>query len=104
MVGDVVLTPLPFTDLSEIKVRPAVIVADVGTQDWVLCQITSKAPARDRHVLIAPTDMRTGRLRRRSWVRPDRLYTLNESVFRRTIGRLSAAKHAEIAAAVRSLF
>ena len=48
--------------------------------------------------------MKSGRLRFRSWVRPDRLYTVNERVFRRTIGRLSAAKHAEVSAAVRSLF
>ena len=46
MVGDVVLAPFPFTDLSEIKVRPAVVVADVGTQDWVLCEITSRSPAK----------------------------------------------------------
>ena len=104
MVGDVVLAPLPFTDLSEIKVWPAVVVADVGTQDWVLCQITSKSPAGDRQIPIGPIDMKRGRLRHESWVRPDRLYTVNERVFRHTIGRLSAAKHAEVAAAVRSLF
>ena len=104
MVGDVVLAPLPFTDLSEIKVRPAVVVADVGTQDWVLCQITSRSPEGDRHIPIGPADMKRGRLRRRSWVRPDRLYTVNDRVFRHTIGRVSASKHAEIAAAVRSLF
>ena len=104
MVGDVVLAPFPFTDLSEIKVRPAVVLADVGTQDWVLCQITSRPPAGDRHILIGPNDMKRGSLRRRSWVRPDRLYTVNERIFRRTVGRLSPAKYAEIAAAVRSLF
>ena len=76
MVGDVVLTPLPFTDLSEIKIRPAVVVADVGTQDWVLCQITSKPSARDRHISIGTADMQRGKLRRQSWVRPDRLYTV----------------------------
>ena len=104
MVGDVVLAPLPFTDLSEIKVRPAVVVADVGTQDWILCQITSRPPSRDRHIPIEPDDMQRGRLRRRSWARPDRLYTVNQRVFRHTVGRLSTAKHAEITAAVRSLF
>ena len=104
MVGNVVLAPLPFTDLSEIKVRPAVVVADVGTQDWILCQVTSRSPSRDRHIPIVPKDMKRGKLRFQSWVRPDRLYTVNERVFRRTVGRLSVAKRAEIAAAVRSLF
>ena len=48
--------------------------------------------------------MAGGRLKHRSWARPDRLTTLNDSVFERRLGRLSTAKHAEIAAAVRSLF
>ena len=104
MVGDVVLALLPFTDLSDIKVRPAVVLADVGEQDWILCPVTSKSPTRDMQIPIGPGDMQRGRLRRQSWVRPDRLYRVNERVFRRTIGRLSADKHAQIAAAVRSLF
>ena len=47
--------------------------------------------------------MTTGKLKLRSWARPDRLTTLNDAVFERRLGRLSTAKHAEIAAAVRSL-
>ena len=104
MVGDVVLAPFPFTDMSGTKVRPAVVLADVGMQDWILCQITSASSARDRHISIGSDDMTGGSLRFRSWARPDRIYTVNERIFRRTVGRLSAAKHAEIAAAVRSLF
>ena len=104
MVGDVVLAPFPFTDLSDVKIRPAVVVADVGMQDWVLCEITSSPQVRDRYISIGRNDMETGTLKVRSWARPDRLTTLNGSVFERRVGRPSAAKHAEIAAAVRSLF
>ena len=104
MVGDVVLAPFPFTDLSNLKIRPAVVLADVGMQDWVLCEITSSPQVRDRYIAIRPDDMDRGSLRPRSWARPDRLTTLNDSVFERRLGRLSAAKHAEITIAVRSLF
>ena len=104
MVGDVVLTPFPFTDLSQVKTRPAVVLADVGMQDWVLCEITSSSHLRDLHIAIGPGDMTKGKLKFRSWARPDRLTTLNDTVFERTLGHLSASKHAEIAAAVRTLF
>ena len=104
LVGDVVLTPFPFTDLSDIKIRPAVVVADVGMQDWVLCQITSRAPTGKLHIAIGPNDMEGGLLRLRSWVRPDRLYTVNDGVFQKTLGQLSSTKMAEVRAAVRSLF
>ena len=104
MIGDLVLTPFPFTDLSDAKIRPAVVIADVGMRDWIVCEITTGRQMRDRYIPIAEHDLEDGELRRRSWVRPDRLTTLNESVFLDTIGHVTAAKRAEIAAAVRGLF
>ncbi len=80
------------------------VLADVGMQDWVLCEITSSPQVRDLYIAIGPSDMERGRLRLQSWARPDRLTTLNDSVFERRLGRLSAGKRAEISAAVRSLF
>jgi hypothetical protein len=41
-VGTVVLVSFPFSDLSHSKLRPAVVTAHVGRDDWILCQITSK--------------------------------------------------------------
>ncbi len=59
---------------------------------------------RDLYIAIEPDDMVRGRLRFRSWVRPDRLTTLNDGVFEKTLGRLTDYKRSEIVAAVRSLF
>ena len=44
-VGSIVLLPFPFSDLSNSKIRPALILAAAGRGDWILCQITSKAYA-----------------------------------------------------------
>ena len=104
MVGDVILAPFPYTDLSNAKTRPAVVVADVGMQDWILCEITSSSQIRNRYISIDPQDMLGGSLRLRSWVRPDRLVTLNDSVFVKVLGQLTYSKRSEISAAVRSLF
>ena len=104
MVGDVVLTPFPFTDLTGAKVRPAVILADVGMEDWVVCEIICNSQTREGYIPISDADMDEGGLRQPSYARVDRLYTLNESVFRRTLGRVSAAKMEEIAAITRALF
>ena len=103
MVGDVILTPFPFTNLQDTKLRPAVVLADVGSKDWILCQITSR-PARDRSIIIRADDMDSGELRLLSWARPDRLSTLNEGIFRRKVGQLTDQKLEEITAAVRDLF
>ncbi len=40
--GDVVVVPFPFSDLTEAKRRPALIVSVLRGDDVILCQITSK--------------------------------------------------------------
>ena len=104
MVGDIVLAPLSFTDLSGSKNRPVLVVADVGMQDWVVCQITSQYPGRPREIAITKNDMQSGRVINDSWVRPGRLSTLNEGLFSPPVARLATSKLAEVLAAVRSLF
>ena len=42
MKGDVVVIPFPFSDLSQSKRRPALVVASLEGDDVLLCQITSK--------------------------------------------------------------
>ena len=41
---DVVVAPLDFSDFSDYKRRPALVVATPGGLDPVLCMITSRAP------------------------------------------------------------
>jgi hypothetical protein len=42
--GDVVVTPFPFSDLSDSKRRPALVAAALKGGDVILCQITSAEP------------------------------------------------------------
>lgn len=104
MVGDIVEVPFPYTDLSGQKSRPAVVLADVGMEDWVLCEVTSRRHSRPGDIEITAGDLATGELDRNSWARPGRIHALNESLFEETIGRLTDAKVAEVLGAVRGLF
>ena len=107
MVGDVVWAPFPFTDMTQVKLRPVVVVADVQDRrehDWLVCEITSQT-GHIREIPIARADMQFGQLQsRNSRVRPDRIATVDESQFVRTIGRLTDAKLADVLAVVRALF
>ena len=107
MVGDIVLTPFPYTDLSAEKIRPAVVLADVRAgemEDWILCEVTSRNYQRPGDITIVQSDLQSGRLALASCARPGRLHTLDSRIFIRTIGRLTDAKLAEVLAAVRGLF
>ncbi len=87
-IGTVVIVPFPFSDLSQSKLRPAVIIADVGRGDWLLCQITSKAYADSQAIKIDNTDFSDGSLKLISYVRPSKLFTAHNSLFTSKIGRL----------------
>ena len=52
--GVVVLVYFPFSELSQTKLRPAVVFADAGRGDWILCQVTSKPYADSAAVTLKP--------------------------------------------------
>ena len=103
MKGDVVIAPFPYTDFTNFKRRPVLVVSDVGPRDSIVCEITSNVHGRTGDIAITQQDMQAGTLRAASWVRPGHLHTMDRSLFGRTVGRLSDAKQAEIAAAIQSL-
>jgi mRNA interferase MazF len=100
--GDVVLTKFPFTDLSGVSVRPALVISpSVIGEDVVLTAISSVV----RGVGVASTDFvlptthpdfsLTG-LRVSSVVRTHKLFTVQTSVVVRRLGLISPAIQLEI--------
>ena len=55
MVGDIVLVPFPFSDLSKNKVRPSVVLSS-DKEDYVLVFITTSKPKGSLFVEITPND------------------------------------------------
>jgi len=72
-VATVVLVRFPFSDLSMTKLRPAVVLADVGRGDRILCQVTSKSYGDARAVKLEDVDFAKGSLRVTSDARPGKL-------------------------------
>ena len=81
-----------FSDLSASKLRPAVVLASAGRDDWVLCQITSNAYADGLAVEIAETDFASGSLMRTSYARPGKLFSANSLLMQRIAGELKQSK------------
>jgi len=87
--GSVVLVRFPFSDLSRSKLRPAIVLADAGRGDAVLCQVTSKPYDDEGAVTIESTDLAIGSLRVTSFARPGKIFTANESIITATVGTLT---------------
>jgi len=87
------LLPFPYSDLSAQKVRPALLLADAGRGDWILCQITSKPYADGHAIELTQTAFEQGSLQRISYARPSKLFTANESLFAGVAGRIKIESH-----------
>lgn len=94
--GDVVVVPFPFSDLTQAKRRPALVLAALQGDDLILCQITSQH-VRDSHAIrLAESDVEGGSLRRPSNVRPNRLFTADRNIILYNVGRLREQKVADV--------
>ena len=89
-IGDVVLVPFPFTDLTDLRVRPAVVVSSEAfneeNDDVTVAMITSQSRigATDWEL----RDWQNAGLRLPSWVRA-KLVTLHQGLIQFSPGRLS---------------
>ena len=86
--GAVVLVSFPFSDLSNAKLRPALVLADAGRDDWILCQITSNPYSDPLSVELTELDFREGALRVVSYARPGKLFTGNARLMTSRVGDL----------------
>lgn len=90
--GDVVVIPFPFTDLSSSKKRPAVILAKIKGNDYFMLQVTSKNVKDSYAISLFDTDFQSGSLQQDSNIRPNKIFTLDESLVLYKIGHLTQAK------------
>ena len=104
LVGEVVVLPFPQTNLQSGKRRPALIVADLPGDDLIRCQITSQNRADGFSVPLLIADFERGRLVIDSFIRCNRLFTVEQSVILYSAGRITNAKLQEVKEKIRQLF
>ena len=96
--GDIVIVPFPFSDLSNAKRRPALVMATLARQDLILCMITSKS-SNDQYVTaISSCDFASGTLDRESYVKANRVFTANEKLIIYKAGALTPTKVEKVTA------
>ena len=76
----VVLVRFPFSDLSQTKLRPAILLAGAGRGDWILCQVTSNPYGDSRAIKLEDVSFASGSLRVTSHARPGKLFTANRDL------------------------
>ena len=103
VAGDVVIVPFPQTDLKPGKPRPALTLVSLPGDDLILCQITSQARHDGFSITLVTGDFVRGTLPVASFIRPNRLFTVDQAVINRIAGQVSTAKLQESLAAARKI-
>lgn len=98
--GAVVVVPFPFSDLSQSKRRPALVVANLAGDDVILCQITSQAVKDLYAIPLDDSDFANGTLQRPSNIRPNRLFTADSNIVQYQVGSIKPGKMDEATEAI----
>ena len=94
--GDVVVVPFPFSDLTQAKRRPALVIAILEGDDIILCQITSKIVKDMYSVPLEDSDFESGSLKQPSNIRPNRIFTADSHIILYRVGNLNQGKITEV--------
>ena len=94
---EIVLFPFPYTDLSERKLRPCLVISETLGEDIILCQITSKKTKKDRYcVEIKKDNTLHGSLQIDSYVRCDMIFTASTNQIIKKICKINDKDYEEV--------
>lgn len=107
--GDVVLVPFPFTDLTGIKQRPAVVISSDAfndvREDVLIAAITSQVPGglKPDEFLLPAAGLSAGGLVKPSMVKLLKLVSLHQRLIVKRIGHLPETTTENIIEQIRKL-
>ena len=98
--GDIVLFPFPYTDLSDRKIRPSLVISNEMNDDIVLCQITSKIKQDSYAIELRKDETINGTLSIDSYIRSNMIFTAARSQILKKICEVSDEKYREVTSAI----
>jgi mRNA interferase MazF len=94
--GDVVVLEFPFSNLIQIKRRPSLVIKVPKGEDIIVCQITGKSYEKSVEVPIEKKDFYRGSLKVESYLRLDKIFSVEKSLIKYKVGSLKKEKFESI--------
>ncbi len=94
--GDVVILEFPFSNLIKAKRRPSLIIKVPKGDDLIACQITGNSYEKSVEVPIKKEDFNKGNLKIESYLRLDKIFSVEKTLIKYKIGSLKKEKFDEI--------
>ena len=89
---EMVLIPIPFSDLKSKKRRPVIVISNdiynQKTEDILAIAVTSNLEKKDYTLLITQNDMEEGDLPKDSMIRGDKIYSLSQLIVVKRLGKI----------------
>ena len=90
--GEILLIPIPFSDLSSQKRRPVIVISNdqynSKTGDVVVVAMTSNPQVTEYSLSITSSDLVEGALNRPGKIRVDKIYALSQTIVAKTFGQV----------------
>ena len=99
--GEIVVLVFPFSNLIEFKRRPSLVIKVPKGDDLIVCQITGKSYEKSVEIPIKKEDFQKGNLKVESYLRLDKIFSVEKSLIRYKIGLLKQAKFDKILDSIR---
>lgn len=94
--GDIVILEFPFSNLIQVKRRPALIIKIPKGEDLIALQITAKSQEPFVEIPINNKDFEEGKLKTDSYLRLDKIFSIEKSLVKYKIGSLNKDRFKEI--------
>lgn len=82
--------------MSQFKRRPAIVITDLTGDDLILCQITSQSIFDKYAISLSDDDFQKGSLKKKSNIRPNRIFTADSHIILYNVGRIRDDKIKEV--------
>src|SRR3989338_1496122 len=93
---DIVVLEFPFSNLIQAKKRPSLIIKVPKGDDLIVCQITGRSYEKLVEIPIKKEDFYKGSLKVESYIRMDKIFSIEKSLIKYKIGSLKRDKFDEI--------
>jgi len=95
--GEIVLFPFPYTDLTDRKLRPCLVLSNEMGEDILLCQITSKKIRKDKYTVeIKKDETIDGSLQIDSYIRSNMIFTACTSQIEKKMCKIKNNRYQQV--------
>ncbi|MBS3168281.1 type II toxin-antitoxin system PemK/MazF family toxin [Candidatus Woesearchaeota archaeon] len=102
--GEIVLFPFPYTDLTNRKLRPCLVISEEMEEDIILCQITSKNISKDIYsVELKKNETINGSLMINSYIRSNMIFTATKKQIVKKLCSINKEKYNEVVFVIRKI-